>query len=130
MNPWSPRLSESGQRPPYPRMPTGSRVDRTDQSPGLPWRIGAFYREGAESPCSAGSPRKWDCAWVFEGTNSWLSNDGQLRRNTDRRSHYRHCQLCLVVDLLVTANLIDWRNRWSPDSRPIRQCLKRGIGTS
>jgi len=26
----------------------------------------------------------------------------------------------LVVALLVTAKLIDWRDRWSPDSRPIR----------
>lgn len=28
--------------------------------------------------------------------------------------------LCLVVALLITARLIDWRNRWSPESRPIR----------
>jgi hypothetical protein len=44
----------------------------------------------------------------------------QLRRNTDRRTRHRHAQLCLVVALLITAKLIDWRNRWSPDSRPIR----------
>jgi len=58
--------------------------------------------------------------WVVEGTNSWLSNYGQLRRNTDRRTRHRHAQLCLVVALLFTAKLIDWRDRWSPDSRPIR----------
>jgi hypothetical protein len=57
---------------------------------------------------------------VVEGTNSWLSNYGQLRRNTDRHSRHRHAQLCLVVALLITAKLIDWRNRWSPESCPIR----------
>ena len=58
--------------------------------------------------------------WVVEGTNSWLSNYGQLRRNTDRRTRHRHAQLCLVAALIMTAKLIDWRDRWSPDSRPIR----------
>jgi transposase len=65
-------------------------------------------------------PLRLGLRWVVEGTNSWLSNYGQLRRNTDRRSVHRHAQLCLVVALLITAKLIDWRNRWSPDSRPIR----------
>jgi hypothetical protein len=65
-------------------------------------------------------PLRLGLRWVVEGTNSWLSNYGQLRRNTDRRTRHRHAQLCLVVALLVTAKLIDWRDRWSPDSRPIR----------
>jgi transposase len=65
-------------------------------------------------------PMRLGLRWVVEGTNSWLSNYGQLRRNTDRRTHHRHAQLCLVVALLITAKLIDWRDRWSPDSRPIR----------
>ena len=65
-------------------------------------------------------PMRLGLRWVVEGTNSWLSNYGQLRRNTDRKTHHRHAQLCLVVALLITAKLIDWRDRWSPDSRPIR----------
>jgi transposase len=65
-------------------------------------------------------PVRLGLRWVVEGTNSWLSNYGQLRRNTDRRTRHRHAHLCLVVALLITAKLIDWRNRWSPDSRPIR----------
>jgi len=64
-------------------------------------------------------PLRLGLRWVVEGTNSWLSNYGQLRRNTDRRSRHRHAQICLVTVLLITAKLIDWRNRWSPDSRPI-----------
>jgi transposase len=52
--------------------------------------------------------------WPIERTNSWLSNYGQLRRNTDRHPIHRHTQLCLAIALLLIAKLIDWRNRWSP----------------
>ncbi len=52
--------------------------------------------------------------WPIERTNSWLSNFGQLRRNTDRKPKHRLAQLALAVTLLLTAKLIDWRNRWSP----------------
>jgi transposase len=51
--------------------------------------------------------------WPIERTNSWLSNFGQLRRNTDRRTAHRLAQLALAVVLVVTAKLIDWRQRWS-----------------
>lgn len=52
--------------------------------------------------------------WTVERTNSWLSNFGQLRRNTDRATRHRHAQLALAIALLLAAKLIDWRNRWSP----------------
>ena len=58
--------------------------------------------------------------WPVERTNSWLSNFGQLRRNTDRKTEHRLAQLALAVVFLLTAKLIDWRNRWSPTSVPIR----------
>ena len=58
--------------------------------------------------------------WPVERTNSWLSNFGQLRRNTDRKSAHRLAQFALAVVFLLTAKLIDWRNRWSPASLPIR----------
>ncbi|MCU1495961.1 MAG: hypothetical protein JWO62_3725, partial [Acidimicrobiaceae bacterium] len=58
--------------------------------------------------------------WPVERTNSWLSNFGQLRRNTDRKIAHRLAQLALAVVFLLTAKLIDWRNRWSPDLSPIR----------
>jgi transposase len=51
--------------------------------------------------------------WPIERTNSWLSNFGQLRRNTDRRRVHRLAQLALAVTLLLTAKLIDWRDRWA-----------------
>ena len=52
--------------------------------------------------------------WTVERTNSWLTNYGQLRRNTDRHTHHRHAQLQLAITLIITIKLIDWRNRWSP----------------
>jgi transposase len=51
--------------------------------------------------------------WPIERTNSWLSNFGQLRRNTDRFVIHRLAQLALAITLLLTAKLIDWRDRWS-----------------
>jgi transposase len=58
--------------------------------------------------------------WPVERTNSWLSNFGQLRRNTDRKTIHRLAQFALAVTLLLTAKLVDWRNRWSPAPSPIR----------
>jgi len=58
--------------------------------------------------------------WPVERTNSWLSNYGQLRRNTDCKPEHRLAQLALAVAFLLAAKLIDWRNRWSPTPFPIR----------
>ena len=52
--------------------------------------------------------------WPVERTNSWFTNFGQLRRNTDRATRHRDAQLALAITFLLTAKLIDWRNRWSP----------------
>ncbi|HZT66367.1 MAG TPA: IS5 family transposase [Acidimicrobiales bacterium] len=45
--------------------------------------------------------------WVVERTNSWFSNYGQLRRNTDRKTAHRAAQLSFVVAILLTIKLID-----------------------
>jgi transposase len=58
--------------------------------------------------------------WPVERTNSWLSNYGQLRRNTDRKAAHRLAQFALAVTLLLAAKLIDWRNRWALVMAPIR----------
>jgi transposase len=52
--------------------------------------------------------------WPVERTNSWLSNFGQLRRNTDRFIHQRLAQLALAIALIITIKLIKWADRWSP----------------
>lgn len=57
--------------------------------------------------------------WPVERTNSWLSNFGQLRRHTDRKSIHRISQLALAIVFIITAKLIDWKNRWAPLPSPI-----------
>jgi len=51
--------------------------------------------------------------WVVEGTNSWWSNYGQLRRSTDRRNRHRHAALCLATTVIIIGKLIDHRNHWA-----------------
>ena len=50
--------------------------------------------------------------WPVERTNSWLSNFGQLRRNTDRFSVHRLAQFALAVALIITVKLVKWAQRW------------------
>jgi hypothetical protein len=45
-----------------------------------------------------------------ERTNSWFSNFGQLRRNTDRFVHQRLAQIDLAVALILTVKLTKWAN--------------------
>jgi transposase len=66
------------------------------------------------------NPQPMGLRWPVERTNSWLSNFGALRRNTDRKTKHRLAQFALAVTFLLTAKLIDWRNRWSPGAVPIR----------
>jgi hypothetical protein len=72
------------------------------------------------NPTKATKKLSMGLRWPVERTNSWLSNYGQLRRNTDRKTAHRLAQFALAVALLLTAKLIDWRNRWSPTLSPIR----------
>ena len=48
-----------------------------------------------------------------ERTNSWFSNFGQLRRNTDRFSRQRLRQVALAVALILTVKLVKWAKRWT-----------------
>lgn len=59
-------------------------------------------------------PVRLGLRWIVEATNAWWSNYGQLRRNTDRRTHHRHAALCLATTItLIIGRLIDHRTRWS-----------------
>ena len=51
--------------------------------------------------------------WPVERTNSWLSNFGQLRRNTDRFSPQRLGQLAVAIALILTVKLVKWAKRWT-----------------
>ena len=50
--------------------------------------------------------------WPVERTNSWLSNFGQLRRNTDRFTAHRLAQFALAIALIITVKLVKWAKRW------------------
>jgi transposase len=50
--------------------------------------------------------------WPVERTNSWLSNFGQLRRNTDRFNAHRLAQFALAVALIITVKLVKWAKKW------------------
>src|SRR5680860_1494184 len=65
-------------------------------------------------PTPAIGPLRLGLRWAVERTNSWLSNYGQLRRNTDRFTAHRLAQLALAITLIITIKLIDWADRWSP----------------
>ena len=45
--------------------------------------------------------------WPVERPTSWLSNYGQLRRNTDRKAAHRSAQLAFVIAILLIAKLLD-----------------------
>lgn len=51
--------------------------------------------------------------WPVERTNSWFSNFGQLRRNTDRLIPQRLGQIALAVTLILTIKLVKWAKRWT-----------------
>jgi transposase len=52
--------------------------------------------------------------WPVERTNSWLSNFGQMRRNTDRFIAHRLAALALAITLIIVVKLVKWQKRWSP----------------
>jgi transposase len=77
-------------------------------------------RGSAKQPAPAAKTNTLGMRWPVERTNSWFSNYGQLRRNTDKKSIHRLAQIALAAVFLLTAKLIDWRDRWSPATAPIR----------
>lgn len=50
--------------------------------------------------------------WTIERSNSWLSNYGQLRRNTDRKPIHREAALNLAVTFVLTIKLVKWHKRY------------------
>lgn len=49
--------------------------------------------------------------WPVERTNSWISNYGQMRRNTDRTIEHREAQLAFAISLVIMIKLIDHAKR-------------------
>ena len=75
----------------------------------------SIQRRGTKVPGVKKQPLTLGLRWIVEATNSWWSNYGQLRRNTDRRTRHRHAALCLATTVLIIGKLITYRDRWSPE---------------
>jgi transposase len=52
--------------------------------------------------------------WPVERANSWLTNFGLLRHNTDRKLVHREAALDLAVALILTTKLVKWCKRYGP----------------
>ena len=56
--------------------------------------------------------------WIVEATNSWLTDYGQIRRNTDTKTSHRHAAICLAITFLITARLITYRDKYKANQKP------------
>lgn len=57
--------------------------------------------------------KRYGIRWLVERANSWLSNYGQIRRNTDRRAIHRLASLALTITITLIVKLVDWNKRWN-----------------
>ena len=69
-------------------------------------------KKRAKGSAGATKNKPMGLRWPVERTNSWLSNFGQLRRNTDRFNSHRLAQFALAVALIITVKLVKWAKRW------------------
>jgi hypothetical protein len=73
-------------------------VDKTAVIFGAAGEVGGVATGGAEAEVGRAHYLQTDAS--AEATNTWWSNYGQLRRNTDRRARHRHAELCLATTIL------------------------------
>lgn len=69
--------------------------------------------EPKSTPSTSKTRHTLGLRWPVERTNSWFSNFGQLRRNTDRFTAQRLGQIALAVTLILTIKLLKWAKRWN-----------------
>ena len=81
---------------PGPLRREGHRPQPTDRAKlGWKWSVAAgldqfeIQRRGTRVPGVKRQPLRLGRRWIIEATNTWRSNYGQLRRNTDRRARHR-----------------------------------------
>ena len=92
----------------------GARVDRAAADIGVTDVVRPPKRKPSSDAPAEPASAPLGLRWTVERTNSWPSNYGQLRRNTDRLPEHRHAQLALAVALIITIKLIDHNNRRQP----------------
>ena len=89
------------------------RKRRTAPTTATPTPSNAEPTEQTKSEIKIKKPHTLGLRWPVERTNSWFSNFGQLRRNTDRLTTQRLGQIALAVTLILTVKLIKWAKRWN-----------------
>ena len=89
--------------------------------PGLPGLMpttgSPVWPVAARRPKGQGTPKQpiaLGKRWAAERTNSWLSNYGQLRRNTDRHPEHRLAQFAFAVSVILIIKLIGHADRQHP----------------
>ena len=70
-------------------------------------------KKGTKDKKKVKKPHSLGMRWPVERTNSWFSNFGQLRRNTDRNPDQRLGQVALAIALILTVKLVKWAKRWT-----------------
>src|SRR5665811_2305345 len=111
-------LRQLAHHPTLPRPRTHRRRLRQEDAQGR--TQGHHFPQGRtqdpEAPTAKAKTKKTHSLglrWPVERTNSWFSNFGQLRRNTDRFSRQRLGQVALAVALILTVKLVKWAKRWT-----------------
>ena len=84
----------------------------------------ARKRRRGEPKTPTPQPLRLGLRWTVERTNSWLSNHGQLRRNTDRLARHRLAQLALAIVL------VDHHRQADRLARPLEPDLTQPAGQS
>jgi hypothetical protein len=79
-----------------------------------------IQKRGTKPPPGAPHRLTLGLRWIVEALNSWWSNYGELRRSTDRSNRHRPAAISLATTVLMTRRLLDYRDRWSPTTTPIR----------
>ncbi|MFV1963189.1 MAG: hypothetical protein ACC658_15305 [Acidimicrobiia bacterium] len=64
-------------------------------------------RKRKQGTATKPKPAPLGMRWPVERTNSWLSNHGQLRKNTDRRIIHR------LAAMVLTIKLVKWAEPWN-----------------
>ena len=72
----------------------------------------ARHVRGRKYGTRARHPIRLGQRWGVERANSWLSNFGQLRRNTDRKAIHREAALDLATAFVLTIKLVKWTKRY------------------
>ena len=79
-----------------------------------------IQRRGRKLPALKKQPPGLDLRWIVETPNTWWSNIGLLRRNTDRRVRHRHAAPGVATTIRIIGKLHIHRDRWILKSTRIR----------